>query len=169
MVSVANSGTEILPENTEGRLIGFTEMVATAVANAKARVDLRRFADEQAALRRVATLVARGAPPDEVFAAVAEEVGRVLDVDDTAASRYESNRARLVVGAWARSGTPVVPVGTSERPVDGMCPPWSSRGPPGAASTTDDENAGPAAGAVAAGVRTSVGVPIRWRTGSGAS
>ena len=37
-----------------------------------------RLAEEQAALRRVATLVARGAPPEEVFAAVAEEVGRLL-------------------------------------------------------------------------------------------
>ena len=39
------------------------------------RAPLTRLAEEQAALRRVATLVARGAPPEEVFAAVAEEVG----------------------------------------------------------------------------------------------
>ncbi len=114
VVSVANSGTESLPEDTEARLIGFTDMVATAIANAQARADLRIFAEEQAALQRVATLVARGAPSDEVFASVAEEVGRVLDVDYTATSRYESNGTRLVVGSWARSGTPVVPVGTSE-------------------------------------------------------
>jgi GAF domain-containing protein len=162
VVSVANSGTEILPENTEARLIGFTKMVATAVANAQARVDLRKFADEQAALRRVATLVARGAPPDEVFAAVAEEVGRVLDVDYTATSRYQSNRARLVVGAWARSGTPVVPVGTAEL-LSGPNVPTSvfESGRPARIDHHDD-NAGPAvAAAVAAGVRTSLGVPIR--------
>jgi hypothetical protein len=47
------------------------------------RVELRGFAEEQAALRRVATLVARAAPPEQVFAAVAAEVGRVLDTDFT--------------------------------------------------------------------------------------
>jgi hypothetical protein len=36
---------------------------------------LHPLAEEQAALRRVATLVARGTPPQEVFAAVTEEVG----------------------------------------------------------------------------------------------
>jgi glucose-6-phosphate-specific signal transduction histidine kinase len=41
-----------------------------------------RLAQEQAALRRVATLVARGAPPKEVFAAVTEEVGVRLAVRD---------------------------------------------------------------------------------------
>ena len=46
------------------------------------------LAGEQAALRRVATLVARGAPPAEVFAAVAEEVGRVLQADRTFLARY---------------------------------------------------------------------------------
>jgi len=40
-----------------------------------------RIAEEQAALRRVAVLVARAAPPGEVFAAVTEEVGRLLSAD----------------------------------------------------------------------------------------
>ena len=64
-----------LPADTEARLADFTELVATAVANAQARLELRGFAAEQAALRRVATLVARGAPPEQVFAAVTTEVG----------------------------------------------------------------------------------------------
>ena len=38
------------------------------------------LAHEQAALRRVATLVARGVPPEEVFGAVTEEAGRLLSV-----------------------------------------------------------------------------------------
>ena len=49
---------EPLPADTEARLVGFTELVGTAIANAQARVELRGYADEQAALRRVATLVA---------------------------------------------------------------------------------------------------------------
>ena len=66
----------LLPADTEARLAGFTELVATAIAEAQARVELRGFAEEQAALRRVATLVAQGAPPEKVFSAVAEEAGR---------------------------------------------------------------------------------------------
>jgi GAF domain-containing protein len=70
-----------LPAGTEARLAGFTELAATAIANAQARMELLGFADEQAALRRVATLVARAAAPEEVFAAVTEEAGRLLGAD----------------------------------------------------------------------------------------
>jgi signal transduction histidine kinase len=94
-----------LPSCTELRLAAFTELAATAIANAQARVDLRGFADEQAALRRVATLVARGTPPDDVFAAVVAEVGRLLGVDFTFLSRYSAAQAATIVGAWARTGT----------------------------------------------------------------
>jgi len=44
--------------------------LATAIANAESREALAQLAEEQAALRRVATLVAAGAPPQEVFEAV---------------------------------------------------------------------------------------------------
>jgi signal transduction histidine kinase len=94
-----------LPPDTEIRLAAFTELAATAIANAQARVDLRGFADEQAALRRVATLVARGTPPGEVFAAVAAEAGRLLGADFTFLSRYGAARAATITGAWARTGT----------------------------------------------------------------
>ncbi len=70
-----------LPDHMEDRLAAFTELVATAISNAESRADLARLAEEQAALRRVATLVARGTRPQEVFAAVANEVGRLLSVD----------------------------------------------------------------------------------------
>ena len=69
---------QLLPVGTEARLASFTELVATAIANTDSRIGLARLAEEQAALRRVATLVAHGVPPEEVFAAVAEEVGRLL-------------------------------------------------------------------------------------------
>ena len=52
------------------RTAEFTELVATALANTESRNEITRLAEEQAALRRVATLVARGAPPPEVFEAV---------------------------------------------------------------------------------------------------
>ena len=101
-----------LPPDAEARLAGFTELVAMAIANAQARIELRTFAEEQASLRRVATLVARGAQPDELFAAVTEEVGRVLASDYTALSRYEPDGTVTVMGAWNGTGSDlVVPVG----------------------------------------------------------
>ena len=56
------------------RLASFTELVATAIANTESRASLALLAEEQAALRRVATLVARGVPPVEIFSAVSDEV-----------------------------------------------------------------------------------------------
>jgi signal transduction histidine kinase len=62
---------------------------------------VERLADEQAALRHVATLVARGVPPEEVFAAVAEEVGRLLGTGLAGMARYERDDMVTVVAAWA--------------------------------------------------------------------
>ena len=101
VIAVASAHEQPLPADTEARLAGFTELAATAIANAQARVELRGFAEEQAALRRVATLVARAAPPQELFAAVTAEVGRVLSADGTIMSRYEPEDAATVVGVWS--------------------------------------------------------------------
>jgi signal transduction histidine kinase len=59
--------------------------------------DLQRVLDEQAALRRVATLVARHAPSDVVFLAVAEEVCLLLGVTDTRMVRYEDDGTATIV------------------------------------------------------------------------
>jgi signal transduction histidine kinase len=91
------------PPDTESRIADFTELAATAIANAQAREELRRVADEQAALRRVATLVARAAPPAALFAAVAEEVGRLLGADITAMGRYDPEGTVSSVAIWART------------------------------------------------------------------
>ncbi|MEV6898806.1 GAF domain-containing protein [Amycolatopsis sp. NPDC051372] len=103
-----------LSDDTEGRLVGFTELVATAIANTQARVELRRYADEQAALRRVATLVASAAAPEDVFVAVAAEVGRVLEADFTFLSRFDAADRATLVGGWRRTddGTGPVVIGT---------------------------------------------------------
>jgi hypothetical protein len=53
--------------------------------------DPRAPAAEQAALRRVATMVARGVAPEEVFAAVTKEVGRLIGVDYAGLNRYEAD------------------------------------------------------------------------------
>ena len=72
-----------------------------------------RIADEQATLRRVAGLISRGAPPEEVFAAVAAEAGRLLDADFAVMSRYGPDGATTVVGAWTKTdGETPLPAGT---------------------------------------------------------
>jgi signal transduction histidine kinase len=66
--------------------------------------ELLRLLEEQAALRRVATLVARGAERARVFAAVAEELGRLLAGDAVDMIRFEEGHG-TIVGGWAGGGT----------------------------------------------------------------
>src|SRR5262249_58726773 len=80
-IIAASSQSEPLPAEMESRIAQFTELVATAIANAESREAVARLAEEQAALRRVATLVARGVGPEGVFRAVAAEVGTVFGAD----------------------------------------------------------------------------------------
>ncbi|MCW3016610.1 MAG: histidine kinase, partial [Solirubrobacterales bacterium] len=91
VMAAGSSREEPMPADTEARLTQFTELLATAVGNAESRAALARLADEQAALRRVATLVARRTRPEDVFAAVTNEVGRLLSVDIANMCRYESD------------------------------------------------------------------------------
>jgi GAF domain-containing protein len=161
VISVASGREQPLPPDTEARLAGFTELVATAIANAQARTELRAFAEEQAALRRVATLVARAAPPEEVFAAVTAEVGRVLSADITVLARYDPDDAETTVGVWSSTGALPVAVGTRTRL--GGRNVTSLVFESGRPARIDDyaEASGPV-GDVArgAGIRASVGVPI---------
>jgi GAF domain-containing protein len=100
-----------LPPDTDRRLESFTELVATAIANAESRKARAGLTEEQAALRRVATLVARDAPSTEVFEAVATEVGKLLDTDITVVGRYDGDGAATAIGSWSASPG-AVPVGT---------------------------------------------------------
>ena len=102
-VMIAGSFTKPLPRDTEKRLAVFTELVGVAIVAAQARIELVGNAEEQAALRRVATLVAHGAPPEEVFTAVAEESGRLLSGDYTVLSRYDRDESDTIVGVWSRT------------------------------------------------------------------
>lgn len=99
-VLVLASERSSFPGAIEDRLGSFTELVATAIANAQARDELRRLAEEQSGLRRVATLVAQSAPPAEVFAAVAAEVSTVLDLPLVEMCRYETDGTATVIGAF---------------------------------------------------------------------
>ena len=64
---------------------------------------MRQFTEEQSALRRVATLVARGAAAEELFAAVAAEVGELVRADATRLVRYEYDGTASVVAAHGAS------------------------------------------------------------------
>jgi signal transduction histidine kinase len=62
----------------------------------------RRLAAEQAALRRVATLVAQGVPSDELFAAVTREIGQLSGADVARLERYEDEGTVTAVAAWTK-------------------------------------------------------------------
>jgi PAS domain S-box-containing protein len=147
-----------LPADTETRLAAFTELVATAISSIQARDDLHHLADEQAALRRVATLVAHEASAEEVFAAVAEEVAEVLDVQLVQMSRYLSDDTVTVVGSW---GDQPMKAG-SRWPLDG--PTLSARVlQTGQPARIDDYSTVPGTiGRVIreAGIRAGVGAPV---------
>jgi GAF domain-containing protein len=100
----ARDANTLLPD-TEERLTGFTELVGMAVAIADARQKLDSYAEEWAALHRVARLVAKATSPEELFASVAREVGQVLRADGAMVSRYEADGTPIVLGAWARVDT----------------------------------------------------------------
>jgi signal transduction histidine kinase len=65
--------------------------------------ELAVLVEEHAVLRRVATLVAHGAPPAEVFEAVIAEVGELISADAAALSRYEGDGTLTIIGAWSRT------------------------------------------------------------------
>ena len=68
---------------------------------------LRRVADEQAALLRVATLVAQGVAPERLLAAVAEQAGKVLtSAEMSIIGRYTADHAIEFVGGWGRTSEP---------------------------------------------------------------
>jgi GAF domain-containing protein len=104
-LAAVTARTGPLPVDVESRLAQFTDLVATAISNVEARTEVQRLADEQAALRRVATLVAQDVPPSELFGAVAREVGTLFGADFTAMIRYEADPTYVTTMAfWAATG-----------------------------------------------------------------
>src|SRR5215212_634790 len=92
-----------------------TSLLLAAVTAERSRAEAaqRALAAEQAALRRVATLVAGEAAPSRVFARVTEEVGRLLGLPGATVMQYDGAHTARVVGAWSRNGSPRFPVGAS--------------------------------------------------------
>ena len=105
-VTVAATPQEDFPAGTESRMADFMELAATAIANAQAEQRLRELADTQAALRRLATLVARGEPPEAVFAAATREALRHFGSGTARMIRYEPDgTVTLLANEGRRSPT----------------------------------------------------------------
>lgn len=148
-----------VPPGTEHRLEPFARLVAAAVGNSQAHAELRALADEQAALRRVAELAARGASPEDVLAAVAVEGSRLSGVDFTTLLRYEADGSTEIVavdGAPAGVAVGMRAPGTGDGAVQRL---WRT----GRAARVDDLAAVPGRWprtASGAGFAASVAVPV---------
>lgn len=112
--------TARMPETGVGE-IGELEVAFNTMGGAleESRDELRRIVQEQAALRRVATLVACEVSPPEIFNAVATEMGQILKTEYVSVIRYEADGMGNVIGNWADHGGPECgpPVG-SRWPLD---------------------------------------------------
>ena len=89
------------------------ERTRAARALAVSEAGQRALADEHAALRRVATLVAAEPAPSRVFQRVTEEVARLLGLPGACVVQYDGTHAATVVGAWSQTDRPPLPVGSS--------------------------------------------------------
>ncbi|WP_326835457.1 DUF4118 domain-containing protein [Amycolatopsis rhabdoformis] len=120
----------------------------------------RRLTEEQSALRRVATLVARSVSPPEVFEAVTREVGLLCGADLARMERYEVDGTVTGVAAWTR--VPVhLTVGTRIE-LDGLSVAREIRqtGQPVRLASFWGETGAIAREARQLGIRSSVGCPI---------
>ena len=131
----------------------------TDTADTPTRLDT--LVREQAALRRVATLVARDAAPARIFAAVCEEVGCILGVSTTNLVRYEQSGSATVLAAWAAQRAPSFPIAT-DIPMNGdtVAPRILRTGRPVRVDEYDGLTDELAMRLRAVGIRSAVGAPI---------
>jgi hypothetical protein len=133
-----------------------------SVDSATLYAEYRRLAAEQAALRRLATLVAGGVEPSKVFDAVTDEMRRSVPAARAGLLRYESTGEVTIVGAAYESDAPAnSPVGT-RYPIGSDTLAAVVRHTGQAARIETYENvAGPLAAHIRkAGIRTAVAVPV---------
>ena len=153
-----------MPETGQGEVGSLEQSFNTMTDSlAASRDELHRVANEQGALRRVATLVALGVPPPEVFRAVASETSRVLGAKATVVARFEPDETALVAGVWEQPGMPepMPPMGwrwtASESSLGGRV---KRTGKPVRVSSYNDQSQADSAWAREHGVGSSVGSPV---------
>jgi PAS domain S-box-containing protein len=149
-----------LAPDAEHRLSQFTDLVATAISNTQAREDLHRLADEQAALRRLATLVAEGAEPRQVFDAVCEETGRLFAASSVNLAHFTPDGFNVTIAGWSLRDVHV-PTGT-RRPLEGDTINNLVRrtAAPGRFDSYEDASGELAALLRTRGIRSEVGAPV---------
>jgi PAS domain S-box-containing protein len=107
------SWSDTLVRDEDGTVRGVISIGQDVTDRRLAQARLNSLAEEHAALRRVATLVAKHRPGAEILDAVTEEVGRLLQAQSANTIRFEGDDRATVVGAWSAAGAPTVPSGTS--------------------------------------------------------
>jgi signal transduction histidine kinase len=114
------SPDEPFPVGAEHRLGDFAALVAQAIANAETRRQVSALLEEQAALRRVATLVAGGRPQPEVLEAVTREAGQLYEAQAVQVVKWEGVQDEVVVVAcWSDGADPLVEPGSLYHPEPG--------------------------------------------------
>ena len=119
-MSVGRRTPDPLPKETETVLGRFSDLVATAIANAESRAEVERLADEQAALRRVATLVAQGVPAPDIFSAVSDEVARLFGAAMAAVGKFDPDQPAVVTVGAAETTRDRIGIGTRLNLDDGL-------------------------------------------------
>ena len=131
--------------------------------NARLYAEYRRLADEQAALRRLSALVARGGEPSEVFDAVVNEMRRCVSAQTAGLWRYESSGEITKVAAADHPAAPLAkwPVGI-RTPIDGntLAGIVQRTGRPARMDSYENSAGSLAAKVRDTGVRATVGVPV---------
>jgi PAS domain S-box-containing protein len=74
------------------------------------RDELSVLAGQQASLRRIATLVARGVSPSEVFSAVADEMWRCLDAGNASVNRFDDGEVSVLALSHLEPGMEHKPI-----------------------------------------------------------
>jgi PAS domain S-box-containing protein len=110
VIAVSHTVDERFPPAAEHRLGDFAALISQALANAQARRALSALAEEQAALRRVATLVATGAVQEELISAVTSEIGRLFGAQRANTLRWDGSTI-TVIGGWSAPGEPTTEPG----------------------------------------------------------
>ena len=123
---------------------------------------LQGMAEEQAALRRVATAVAAEVEPERLFGLIAEEVGRALDARIGNILRYNGDGTALVMGVWSE-GVDTIPVGaTLVLDGDTIAPQIWRTGRPARFDSLDGLTGSLAETLRARGITAAVGAPVIW-------
>jgi PucR C-terminal helix-turn-helix domain/GAF domain/GGDEF-like domain len=155
-MSEAIDELRVVEERPDGQL-------PEAVDDVTLYAEYRRITADQAALRRLATLVARGAEPAEVFEAVVSEMRRCAYADTAGLWRYESNNEMTKLAAAEHPGLQLAkwPVGTRS-PIDGgtLAGIVQRTGRPARMDSYENSTGSLAARIRDAGVHAAVGVPV---------